>query len=141
MALNPSLSNAIAQIEKKVAENLPVGMTTDDVEWFGLAGFNPQGKSKWARSSYTELDTTYIASGCGTTEGLYTLQMFYAVPTQGGIRNTMLDDLDALRSVFSLEYFEGVTIDKVTTANLGQENSGTWFNQNLILNFSIRGRI
>lgn len=141
MPANPSLSNALSKIESRVNANLPAGMNTGDVQWLGTAGFNTSGKAKWARSTYTELNTTSNASGWSRVQGLYTLQLFYAAPTQGGIRNTMLADLDALKSAFSLKYFDSVTIVSVTTQNLGVENDGTWFNQNLILNFTCEGRI
>jgi len=116
-------------------------MTTADVQWFGTAGINPQGKSKWARSSFTELDTTTSAAGWSRTRMLYTLQLFYQVPTSGGIRNTMLDDMDTLKSAFSLAYFESVRVTNTTSAMLGMENNGTWYNQNLILELSIEGII
>lgn len=138
---NPSLYNAVLQIEKRISQNLPTGMTNASVSWIGTAGFNADGKSKWARSSFTELDTTSNSTGWSRVEGLYTLQLFYKAPTTGSVRNEMMTDIDALKSLFSLKYFDNVTITRATSLFLGLENDGVWYNQNLILEFTCEGRI
>jgi hypothetical protein len=138
---NPSLYNAILQIEKRISQNLPVGMTNGSVHWIGTNGFNPESKSKWARSSFTELDTTSNSTGWSRVEAIYTLQLFYKTPSKGSVRNEMMTDIDALKSLFSLKYFDNVTITRASSQFLGLENEGVWYNQNLILNFTCEGRI
>lgn len=141
MPANPSLSNAITALETKLFNNLPAGMTFEDVEWAGAVGLNPDGRAKWARSSYTELDTVQSASGWSRTTALYTVQLFYQVPTQGSVRTAKADDMDALKAVFRVQNFESVSIIKCSSSDLGKEAGGIWDNQNLIVTFTIEGEI
>ena len=141
MPQNPSLSNAVKVLEKKIGTNLPSGMTSLDVDWFMTSGFVPKGKAKWGRSPFTEVDTTTIADGCSKVDCIYTFQYFSKLPVGNStIQQLTLDEMQALKSVFSLGYFDGVTIETVTSRQVGID-SNIWFQQNLILNVSMRGRI
>jgi hypothetical protein len=140
MPQNPSLSNAAKVLDTQISQNLPAGMTIADVDWFMTSGFAPGTRAKWGRSTFTEVDTNSIADGCSTIDCIYTFQLFHKLSTTSSIRSLALNDMQALKSVFSLKYFDGVTIDNVTSRQVGIDNN-IWFQQNLILTVSIRGRI
>lgn len=136
---NPSYENAITALQTHLAENMPTGFGLTDIRWEGVGNWNTPANSNWGRTSTISFDDSTYPGQWSRFTGLYVIDLFFVLPSNGSIISDIGLAVDELTASFSNKEFNNVSTYNIAKNNI--ESDSTHLGRQINVNFSYEGRI